>query len=213
MISDKFLLIMFLFGAYILYGFIFFARAEVNNLSEPTSGVFKAILMAEPSVNPEAGVYSSAQTATFFLPSGAERIKYTTNGTDPSCSNEENIYTNPVPISSSLTIKAVSCYPENYSSSIASFVYTINIPSSGGGGGGGYYIYSPTPVATTTQTSSSATTSLSTDINKDSKIDILDFNLLMVNWGNINSGNVADVNKDNKVDLLDFNMLMVYWAQ
>ena len=43
--------------------------------------------------------------------------------------------------------------------------------------------------------------------------DILDFNLLMVNWGNINSGNVADVNKDNKVDLLDFNMLMVYWAQ
>ncbi len=56
----------------------------------------------------------------------------------------------------------------------------------------------------------------------DNKIDILDFNVLMINWGKTtgDSGSrgctgkiFADINCDSKVDVLDFNLLMVYWGK
>lgn len=56
------------------------------------------------------------------------------------------------------------------------------------------------------------------DVNKDNKIDVLDFNSLMVNWGaavsaaGAGSVAVADFSGDGKVDILDFNMLMVNWT-
>jgi uncharacterized protein (DUF1786 family) len=49
------------------------------------------------------------------------------------------------------------------------------------------------------------------DVNKDSKIDILDFNVLMVNWG-ASGTNAADFNGDSIVDIFDFNSLMIYWT-
>jgi len=50
------------------------------------------------------------------------------------------------------------------------------------------------------------------DANKDNKIDIFDFNTLIVNWGKAVSGNVVDFNGDNTVDLFDFNFLMIHWT-
>jgi hypothetical protein len=50
------------------------------------------------------------------------------------------------------------------------------------------------------------------DVNKDNKIDILDFNDLMVNWGKVVFGNVADSNGDGVVDLIDLSLLMIYWT-
>jgi len=50
------------------------------------------------------------------------------------------------------------------------------------------------------------------DANKDNKIDIFDFSILMVDWGKAVSGNIADFNGDNIVDLFDFNLLMIYWT-
>jgi hypothetical protein len=52
-----------------------------------------------------------------------------------------------------------------------------------------------------------------TDIVRDGKIDILDFNALMVNWGKKGVGNPADVNQDGSVDIFDFNALMVHWGK
>ncbi len=78
-------------------------------------------------------------------------------------------------------------------------------PSSGGGGGssggssgGGAGV-------------SSGGASQRVDTNNDGKVDILDFNTLMVNWGG-GAGNRADFNSDNRVDILDFNLLMVNWS-
>jgi len=86
----------------------------------------------------------------------------------------------------------------------------VNTPSGGGSGG--------TPVTSTPSASASAsptTTPLSTaaqkaDTNNDNKIDVLDFNSLMVNWGT--SGNQTDFNSDGAVDIMDFNYLMIYWT-
>jgi len=52
-----------------------------------------------------------------------------------------------------------------------------------------------------------------TDIIRDGKIDVLDFNALMVNWGKREIGNFADVNQDGIADVFDFNLVMVYWGQ
>jgi hypothetical protein len=51
------------------------------------------------------------------------------------------------------------------------------------------------------------------DINKDGIIDIVDFNILVMNWGRTDEGNVADVNLDGAVDILDMNIIMVFWGK
>lgn len=50
------------------------------------------------------------------------------------------------------------------------------------------------------------------DVNGDGKVDILDFNTLMVDWNKSGEKLAADFNSDKKVDLLDFNLLMVHWS-
>ena len=89
--------------------------------------------------------------------------------------------------------------------SLPDTVVPVTPPSSGGGGGGGggnYYV--PT---TPEDTASPA------DSNGDEKVDILDFVVLMANWGEEDSGNKADFNGDGKVDILDFVSLMAHWSK
>lgn len=102
-------------------------------------------------------------------------------------------------------------------------------PSRGGGGGGS----TPRPgllVAcnnTVTFSELLAGTPLGyapcrTDPFPDKVIDVLDFNVLMVNWsrsvGSVTDKRcvdklLADINCDGAVDILDFNLLMVYWGK
>lgn len=74
-------------------------------------------------------------------------------------------------------------------------------------GSGGSSSYSPP-----TQQSSLTPAQQKVDANKDNRIDIFDFNTLMVNWGSTSAGNVADFDGSGKVDIFDFNLLMVHWA-
>lgn len=78
----------------------------------------------------------------------------------------------------------------------------------GGGGGGGGGVTTPT-----TPTSPLSAAAQKVDTNKDNKIDVLDFNTLMVNWGKTTANNVADFNGDGKVDIFDFNLLMINWTK
>jgi hypothetical protein len=83
--------------------------------------------------------------------------------------------------------------------SFATYTQTTNpapAPSGGGGGGG----YSPPRFNTH-----------SVDSNSDGKINLLDFNTLMVNWG-ITGSNITDFDGSGTVDLLDFNLLMINWT-
>lgn len=78
-------------------------------------------------------------------------------------------------------------------------------PPAGGGSGG----TTPTPPATPIPLSEAAE---KMDTNSDGKIDIWDFNSLMVNWGKEESGNIADFDDNGTVDIFDFNLLMIYWT-
>jgi len=92
----------------------------------------------EPSASPAASTYSSSQSVSLSA-SGSSSIRYTVDGSTPSCTSG-TVYSSAISITSSKTIKAIACYDDNgstSSSNVASHAYTINIPSSGGGSGGG----------------------------------------------------------------------------
>jgi len=162
------------------------------------------VVIAPPTAGPVAGTYTLAQSVTLFA-SGSSSIHFTFDGTVPSC-DSLMAYQTPIPVSSSLTIKAVSCYQDNlfkiYSSSVAVFVYVIEpvaIPAVVGGGGGGGGGGTPPATAKTG------------DINSDTKVDKYDFAMLMAAWGQTGS-NSADLNHDGKVDKYDFALLMANWG-
>ena len=50
------------------------------------------------------------------------------------------------------------------------------------------------------------------DTNSDARIDVLDFNSLIVHWGETGSAVVADFDGNGSVDVFDFNSLMVHWT-
>lgn len=76
-------------------------------------------------------------------------------------------------------------------------------PSAGSGGGGGG----------SSSGSSSFQLTNTADTNNDGKTDILDFVILMANWGKSGSNISADLNRDGKVDILDFVLLMSKWSK
>lgn len=90
-------------------------------------------------------------------------------------------------------------------------------PASGGGSGSNNSLPSSTPGPTPTLIVTPALKIVLTeeqkkvDANKDNKIDVLDFNTLMANWGNTGS-NLADFNGNGVVDVMDFNSLMINWS-
>lgn len=51
------------------------------------------------------------------------------------------------------------------------------------------------------------------DINDNGGVGVLDFNILMIHWGETGAGSVADINLDGSVDVFDFNILMVDWGK
>ncbi len=51
---------------------------------------------------------------------------------------------------------------------------------------------------------------LTTDLNKDGKVDIVDFSILLYWWGEDNPD--VDLNENGIVDLPDFSILMYYWT-
>jgi len=48
------------------------------------------------------------------------------------------------------------------------------------------------------------------DLNKDKKINLIDFSILLYNWGK--TGPIGDINQDGKVNLVDFSLMMYCWT-
>ena len=177
------------------------ASEVTGNLSTGLSNGVQGTVVVNPTASPVAGTYSSVQTVS-LMATGASNIHYTTDGFTPTCATGST-YSGAINVSSSLTIKAIACYPSSNTSTVVSFAYGINIPTptpSGGGGGGGGGGGTPAPLFSQGNS------------NGDSVVDILDFNTLISNWGQTGSGNTADFNGDGVVDILDFNALMANWS-
>ncbi len=88
---------------------------------------------ASPTAIPAPGTYSSAQSIQLSA-AGSSSIRYTTDGSVPTCSSG-TVYISAISVAASATIRAVACYEENSVSAVASFGYVITTASGGGGGG------------------------------------------------------------------------------
>ena len=82
--------------------------------------------VASPTFSVAAGTYTSAQSVALSTTTGGAAIRYTTDGTTPT-SSTGTVYSSPINVSSTLTIRAIA-YLSGYSdSSVASAAYTINV--------------------------------------------------------------------------------------
>ncbi|HYO53634.1 polysaccharide lyase family 7 protein [Archangium sp.] len=97
-----------------------------NSISEvelwgPTSTVGQ---VAMPSFNPAPGTYTSAQTVSISSATSGASIRYTTNGTTPT-STTGTLYSGPLTISATTTLKAIAYQSGLTPSSVRSGSYTI----------------------------------------------------------------------------------------
>ncbi len=78
-----------------------------------------------PSAAPSDGTYSAAQSVTLTA-ENATSIRYTADGAVPSCLSGL-LYTAPLSIKKTQTIKAIACYSQNTESAVVSFAYLLSI--------------------------------------------------------------------------------------
>lgn len=98
------------------------ARDVAGNVATSTINVTVSNTYAPPSATPIAGTYASAQSVT-LVSAGSTSIRYTTDNTVPSCTTG-SLYTAPINITPTKTIKTIACYSGGQSS-VASFAYTV----------------------------------------------------------------------------------------
>lgn len=76
-----------------------------------------------PSARPKAGTYRRPQSVTLKTASGGDEIYFTQNGTRPT--TDGRLYTRPVRVARSQTIKAVAVDPAGNTGEVVSFRYVI----------------------------------------------------------------------------------------
>lgn len=81
----------------------------------------------EPTFSPAAGTYYEPQSVTLSCTTTGATIRYTTDGTDPTATTG-TVYSGPISVSSTTTIKAIATASGSDPSSVASATYTINTP-------------------------------------------------------------------------------------
>lgn len=79
--------------------------------------------LAAPTVEPATGTYTSAGTVTMSSAETGATIRFTTNGETPTPSSA--VYTSPLPLDGSMTVKAKAFHPDYTASAETSRAYTL----------------------------------------------------------------------------------------
>jgi hypothetical protein len=88
-----------------------------------------SIAVPTPTFTPTAGTYPGPQTVTISsAPFGTASIRYTTDGTTPTTTSGST-YSGPIPIGSTLTVKAIAYATGCTTSAVATAVFTITPPA------------------------------------------------------------------------------------
>lgn len=116
--------------------------------------------IATPTFDPDGGSFTSSVTVTISCSTPGSSIRYTTDGTDPNPMSG-TLYTGPVTLDSSKTLKAVGYIMGQGMSSIKSAAYTIVVATPTFSPDGG--TYTDTQTVTIACTTSGATIKYTTD--------------------------------------------------
>ena len=81
---------------------------------------------ATPTFTPAAGTYLTTQSVSISSTTEGATIYYTTDGSEPTTSS--SVYSTPITVSSSMTIKAIAAADGYENSAVAEATYTINEP-------------------------------------------------------------------------------------
>ena len=101
------------------------ASEVTGNLNTGVTNGVQGVVIVAPAANPGAGTYTSSQTVSLSA-QDASSIHYTMDSTTPTCTSGQT-HSAPIVISSSKTLKALSCYANNQSSSVVNVSYVINL--------------------------------------------------------------------------------------
>lgn len=96
---------------------------SVSSLDYTAGGAAPSTL-AQPTISPAGGTYSSAQTVSINESTAGTTVYYTTNGTTPTTSSA--VYGGPITVSTSETVQAIAVETGYANSTVASAVFTIN---------------------------------------------------------------------------------------
>ncbi|NOX66350.1 MAG: hypothetical protein GXO85_11330 [Chlorobi bacterium] len=116
-----------------------YASEVIGGISTGISTGVSGTVMEAPTAFPVAGAYTTTQNVVLSGGEGTTSIHYTIDGSAVTCSSG-NVYSSPIGVASSLSIKAISCYPNGAVSNTAVFEYAIqsttpaNHQGSSGGG-------------------------------------------------------------------------------
>lgn len=145
------------------------ASEVTGNLSTGVSSTVgnsvQGTVITAPTTNPASGTYTSPQNVTLSA-ADSTSIRYTTNGENPTCSTG-TLYSGAISVSSTVTIRAIACYPENKSSTVSAHTFTINqttttTTTGGGGSGGGSSLRNSSSNTNTSDTSSNTSDNTTT---------------------------------------------------
>ena len=100
--------------------------AQFSSSSDTLTETVQLPQTAAPTFSPTPGVYIGAQSITISDSTAGSSIYYTANGSTPSSSS--TLYTGPITVAATTTIKALATAPNHTTSAIASATYTIQIP-------------------------------------------------------------------------------------
>ena len=117
-------------GTRVFVGDTYFNRVNVFAIP-PTP------LTSAPTFSVAAGTYGCTQSVSLFSATAGGSIHYTTNGSSPTCAS--TTYSSPISISSSETVKAITCATDFPNSIVSSATYTIMGYTACGASGNGCY--------------------------------------------------------------------------
>ncbi len=129
-----------------------------SNISDPVTFTYTFITVAAPTASPGTGAsFTTSQSITLSKNGDATSIHYRTDGIAPNCSTGTT-YSTPFILSSTTTVKAVSCYPGSNISSTATFIYTKTASTGSSSGSSGGDTVAPTSTTQQTTTTPPPTT-------------------------------------------------------
>ena len=122
--------------------------------------------LAAPSMSPAPGTYTGSVAVTLSASAGAS-IRYTVNGSTPNTGSP--LYTAPITVSATQTIKAIALQTDYTQSPVASGTYTIRVAAPVFSPAGGSY--APTQLITVTCATTAAVIRYTTDGREPTEAD------------------------------------------